>query len=128
MNTKKFILGGIAGGIVDFLLGGIFYGVLFTDIYPSDENATNYAFIMLGCLTFGFLMSYIFVKWASITQFITGAKAGAIIGLLYGLSMNFFMYSSKEPDYNLLAIDTVLNIVMGAAVGGVVALVNGKMK
>ncbi len=128
MNTKNFIIAGIVGGIVDFILGGFFYGVLFPDIYPETENPTNYLFIMLGCLTFGFLISYIFVKWAQITNFITGAKGGAIIGLLYGLSMNFFMHSSKIPDYNLLAIDTLLNVIMGAAVGGIVALVNGKMK
>ncbi len=127
MNLKNFIIGGIVGGIVDFLLGWVFYGMLFTDIYPQNEN-TKLEFIFLGCMTFGFFISLIFTKWAEITNLVTGLKAGALIGLFYGLSMNFFMYSSQVVDYKLLGLDTIVNLVMGAGVGAAVAFVLGKMK
>jgi hypothetical protein len=127
MNAKNFIFGGIVGGIVDFLLGWVFYGMLFTNIYPQNEN-TKLEFIFLGCMTFGFFISLIFSKWAGITNAISGLKAGAVIGLFYGLSMNFFMYSSQPVDYQILGLDTVVNILMGAGVGAAVALVLGKMK
>ena len=127
MNAKNFIVGGIVGGIVDFLLGWVFYGMLFTSIYPENEN-TKLEFIFLGCMTFGFLISLIFTKWAGITSLMSGLKAGAVIGLLYGLSMNFFMYSSQPVNYQLLGLDTIVNVLMGAGVGAIVALVLGKLK
>lgn len=127
MNLKNFIIGGIVGGIVDFLLGWLFYGQLFTNIYPQNEN-TKLEFIFLGCMTFGFFVSLIFTKCAGITNLVTGLKAGALIGLFYGLSMNFFMYSSQVVDYKLLGLDTIVNLVMGAGVGAAVAFVLGKMK
>lgn len=127
MNAKNFVVAGIVGGIIDFLLGWVFYGMLFTNIYPQNEN-TKLEFIFLGCMTFGFFISLIFTKWAGITNTISGLKAGAVIGLFYGLSMNFFMYSSQPVDYQILGLDTVVNILMGAGVGAAVALVLGKMK
>jgi hypothetical protein len=127
MNAKNFVVAGIVGGIIDFLLGWVFYGMVFTTIYPQNES-TKLEFIFLGCMTFGFFISLIFTKWAGITNTISGLKAGAVIGLFYGLSMNFFMYSSQPIDYQILALDTVVNILMGVGVGAAVALVLGKMK
>ena len=127
MNAKNFVVAGIVGGIIDFLLGWVFYGMLFTNIYPQNDN-TKLELIFLGCMTFGFFISLIFTKWAGITNTISGLKAGAVIGLFYGLSMNFFMYSSQPVDYQILGLDTVVNILMGAGVGAAVALVLGKMK
>jgi hypothetical protein len=34
MNVKNFIIGGIVGGIVNFLLGWIIYGMLLKDFFP----------------------------------------------------------------------------------------------
>lgn len=127
MNLKNFIAGGILGGITDFLLGWVFYGMLFKDIYPENEN-TNLTFIFLGCMTFGFLMSYIFTKWAGITNPITGLTAGAIIGFLNGLSMNFFMYSNMPLNTQNLVADVLITTIIGAGVGAVIAVVNGKLK
>ena len=92
MKMKNFLVAGIVGGFVDFLLGWVFYGMLFSDLYPEGENM-NLGFIALGCLTYGLFMAYIFTKWAGIKHASTGAKAGAVIGFFYALSMNFYMYS-----------------------------------
>jgi len=127
MNLKNFIAGGILGGLTDFLLGWVFYGMLFKDIYPENEN-TNLTFIFLGCMTFGFLMSYIFTKWAGITIPMTGLTAGAIIGFLNGLSMNFFMYSNMPLNTQNLLADVLITTIIGAGVGAVIAIVNGKLK
>jgi len=127
MNVKNFIIAGIVGGIVDFLLGGVFYKVLFPDLYPDTGN-TKMEFIALGCLTFALFMSYVFVKWANITTLQTGLIAGAVFGLFYGLSMNFFMYSGMEVIYKNMIIDTLVNTAMGAGTGAAIAVVNGKLK
>ncbi|MBY0486295.1 MAG: hypothetical protein K2P85_03760 [Flavobacteriaceae bacterium] len=127
MNVKNFIVGGIVGGIVNFLLGWLFYGILFKEVYPQNEHM-NLTFIFLGCMTYGFFMSFIFTKWAAITRPITGIKAGAIIGLFTSLSMNFFMYSNMAINYQNMAIDVLISILLGAGIGAAIAVVNGKIK
>jgi hypothetical protein len=125
MNTKSFILSGIAGTIVSFLLGFLFYGYLFTDLYP-DESCM--LFILLGCLFYAFTFALIYIRWANISTFNSGAKAGFLIGLLWTLSMNFFMYSSESNlDSNFLLL-VAIDAVSAAIMGGVIALVIGKLK
>lgn len=127
MNAKNFIVGGIVGGIVNFLLGWVFYGKLFPNIYPESPEM-KLEFIALGCFTFGFFVSYIFNKWARISNPMSGLYAGAIIGLFNGLSTNFFFYSSKALNVQNMITDVVICTVTGAIIGAAVAFVNGKMK
>ncbi|WMW77251.1 hypothetical protein RF683_07050 [Flavobacterium sp. 20NA77.7] len=127
MNTKNFIIGGIAGGIINFFLGWIFYGMLFKDLYPQTGNE-NLLFVFLGCLTFGFLVSQITINWAQAIDFSSGLKVGIIVGLLYSLSMNFFMYSSMQVNYENMAIDVIINIISTGLIGATIAAINGKLK
>jgi hypothetical protein len=127
MNVKNFLVSGIAGGIVNFLLGWLLYGVLFKDLYPEGENM-NLLFIFLGCMTFGFFVAYLFTRWAGITNLTKGLTTGGIIGLFTSLSMNFFMYASMTLNIENMAIDVVLSTILAACVGTTVAFVNGKMK
>ena len=119
MNTKSFLLSGIAGTIVCFLLGWLFYGTLFTDVYPQNDEECM-LFIFLGCLFYAFTFALVFNRWAQISTFSSGVKAGFLIGLLWSLSMNFFMYATKESiDSNfliLIAIDAVSAAIMGGVV------------
>ena len=128
MNTKNFLVSGLVAGIVDFLLGWLFYGMLFPDLYPK-EGEDNILFIALGCLFFGFLLAYIYTVVASIVNAMEGLKVGAVFGLLYSVSMNLFMNSSViDPNYQNMATDVVIGIVMTAIMGAAIGLINGKMK
>lgn len=124
MKLSHFIVGSIAGSIVYFLLGWFAYGILFKDLYPQDGNMV---LIFLGCLFFAALLAYVFTKWANISTWMTGAKGGAAIALFYALSMNFFMYASREPNYQNIATDVIITVVMGAITGAVIAMVLGMM-
>lgn len=127
MNTKNFLVSGIVGGIFNFLLGWLFYGILFKNIYPESDNM-NMLFTFLGCLTNGFFIAYVFTKWAGITSPFAGIKAGAFIGLFTSLSMNFFMYSNKTVNYQNMVVDVILTIVISAIMGAAIALLTGKVK
>lgn len=124
MNTKKFFVSSIVGAIVFFLLGWLVYGILFTDIYPPTGEEPCYLFYLLGSLSFAMLLSYIFNKWAGISSWASGAKAGALITLFISLYMNFFMYAdggiANVPWKNFL-LDVILGVVMGAITGAVIA-------
>lgn len=130
MKTKNFLVSGIVGGIVDFLLGWLFYGIIFASVFPQpeDESGKTMLFIFLGCLTFGLFVSYIYNRWAQITTAATGAKAGAIIGLFIGLFYNFFGLAMQPGQtIELAALDVVISIVMTAIIGAVIGAVNGKL-
>lgn len=128
MNVKNFLLAGLAGGITDFLLGWLFYGILFHDYFGGAEP--NLTFIFAGCMTFGFLISYIYNKWANISTLITGAKGGAVLGLIIGLMENFFRtaMSGDSIDYQMIVVDVVICLLIGAGVGAIVGIVNGALK
>ncbi|NNK82426.1 MAG: hypothetical protein HKO92_04835 [Flavobacteriaceae bacterium] len=130
MKTKNFLISGIVGGIVNFLLGWLFYGLLFVDSFPQPEESSNtLIMIFLGCLTFGLFLAYIFTHWAQITTASTGAKAGAIIGIFMGFYFNFFnMAMNTEATYQLFALDLGISIIMTAITGAIIALINGKLK
>ena len=124
MNVKNFLLAGLAGGITDFLLGWIFYGMLFHDFFGGSEP--NLVYIFAGCMTFGFLLSYIYVRWANITTLMAGAKAGAGIGLLMGLMQNFFRIAMSGGTIDqMFGVDVVICLLIGLGVGAVTAAVNG---
>ncbi|RKT00345.1 hypothetical protein [Flavobacterium sp. 123] len=130
MNVKNFVISGIAGGFIEFILGWLFYGILFKDSFPSN-GTENMLLIFLGCMTFGFLLSYIFIKWAHISNWKTGLSSGAIIGLFIALYFSFFANSMKTMDelnIQLMALDTAITVVMSAIVGSTIALVSGKIK
>jgi len=38
MNNKPFLLSTLAGTIAYFLLGWLFYGILFKDLYPAEQD------------------------------------------------------------------------------------------
>ncbi|WP_264521842.1 hypothetical protein [Flavobacterium sp. N1994] len=131
MNVKNFIVGGIVGGIVDFLMGWLVWGILLKDTFPKPEGAgaENMTFIFLGCLFFGFLISYVFSKGEGISTCMNGIKMAVGIALFLGLSDNFFRNMYKEViDFKLMGIDIVATMVVAAVVGAAVAVVNGKMK
>jgi hypothetical protein len=129
MKTKNFLVSGLAGGVADFLLGWLIYGILFKDTFPPmEEHSNTMIMIFLGCLTFGLFLAYIFTKWANISTAATGAKAGAIIGLFVGLFYHFFdMAGNAEATLQLAALDVVIGLVMAAIVGAVIGFVNGKL-
>ncbi|MGB0273730.1 MAG: hypothetical protein ACPF9U_00660 [Flavobacteriaceae bacterium] len=126
--NKSIIYSTITGTIVYFLLGWLFYGILFTDLYPPQEGQSM-LFIFLGCLFYVLIFSIVYARWASISTFKSGAKAGLILGVLYALSMNFFMSSSNgQLDIERFVTDLVIAAVSTALMGGVVGLTIGKTK
>jgi hypothetical protein len=131
MNVKNFLITGIVGGLVDFLMGWLVYGMLLKDTFPKPEGAgeENLTFIFLGCMAFGFLIAFIFSHGDGVTKCVPGIKMAGGIALFLALSNNFFYNMYKEIiDLKLLALDVIASIIIASIVGAVVAVVNGKMK
>lgn len=130
MNVKNFIVGGIVGGIADFLMGWLLYGMLLKDFFPQPEGTTeNITFIFLGCMFFGFMMSFIYNQGEGISKCVPGIKLAIGIGLFMSLSMSFFngMYSATL-NWQLVAVDVLVSVVIASIVGALIAVTNGKLK
>lgn len=130
MNAKIFLVSGIVGGIVYFLLGWLFYDFIFKSQFPVNEEM-NMTMITLGSLVVGLFVAYVFAKWARISNWKTGLQAGAVLGLFLALYYDFFINSTKvnaEIDWQTMGLDIVITILMTAITGAVIATIVDKMK
>lgn len=138
MNTKNFLLGGIVGGIVYFLLGWLFYGNLFAGYFKDHpgmvtgvERAMDQMVwwaLILGNLIAGFLFAYIFSK-SGVATLSSGLVTGAILGLLMSCSVDLIMFAttniySKHAIMAHVGIYTVMSAIAGAAIGAVMGMGN----
>lgn len=132
MTAKKFLVSGVVGGIVNFLLGWLFYGILFESQFPVQEGQVmNLTMIALACLVGGLFIAYIFTKWAHISNWQTGLQAGAIIGLFLALYYDFYDNAKKtnaDIDWQTMGLDVVLTVVMTALTAAVIAIIIDKIK
>ena len=138
MNTKNFLLGGIVGGVLYFLMGWLFYGNLFAGYFkdhPGTATGVDRAAdqmiwwaLILGNLIAGFLFAYIFSK-AGVATLASGLITGAILGLLMSCSFDLMMLAttniySKHGIMADVAISTVMSAIAGAAIGAVMGMGN----
>jgi hypothetical protein len=131
MNVKNFMVGGVVGGVADFLMGWLVYGILLKDTFPKPEGAgpENMLFIFLGCLCFGFLLSFIFAQGEGVSKCVPGIKVALGVGLFMSLCNNFFYAMYKDSiDVKMVAIDVIASLAIATVVGAVIGVVNGKMK
>jgi hypothetical protein len=126
MNTKSFTLSLIAGTIVYFLLGWLFYGILFTDIYPSEGSTKSLLFVFLGCVFYALLITQILKLTGNIITFKKGLTTGMVLGFIYTLSMNFFMYSSQTLNLEHFIVDVLIGTISTGIMSGIIAFVIGK--
>jgi len=95
--------------------------------YPMEEFKIS--LMILSCLVWASLLSYIFIKWAGISTFSVGLKAGAIIGFLYALAMGFSMASMyKFASVPNTLINAVGEVVCSGVTGGVIGWYLGRGK
>ena len=137
MNTKKFLIGGLVGGIVYFLLGYVFYGRLLSDFFHKNAGTATgvdramdqfvWWSLVLGNVLEGCLLSYVFVK-SNVSSVGSGLVTGAVIGLLTAASHDFIMYGVSNLMNTTgvlgdIGTFTVMSAITGAIVGWVCGLI-----
>ena len=139
MNTQKFLVSGIVGGIVSFFAGYLIYGLLLMDFFTKNVGTAKDVMrtpgemvwwaMILGSVCMGLMLSYIFNKWANINSLGAGASAGFVIGLLMTAGFDFLMFGQTNIS-NLTGTiaDSVVGGVMGAITGAAVGMMNGMGK
>jgi len=137
MNTNKILLAGLIGGAVSFLLGWLVWGVVLADFMKSNGGgATGVAkpesdyiwwAMIVANLAGGLLLALIYGRWGQISTFVTGAKAGAVIGLLMSASYDMLWFGmSNIMNLNATLVDILASTVVTALIGGVVGWFLGR--
>ncbi|MFM9946509.1 MAG: hypothetical protein ACKV1O_01095 [Saprospiraceae bacterium] len=137
MNTNKILLAGLIGGAASFLLGWLVWGIALQGFMKDNMgSATNvmrpesemiWWALIVGNLAGGLLLALIYGRWGSISTFLTGAKAGAVIGLLLGISYDMMWYAtSNVMTLNGSLVDILANAVVTGVVGGIVGWFLGR--
>jgi len=133
MDTKKFLIGTAVGGITYFILGYLFYGLLFMDYFNSNLGSATGVYktddlvwwsLLLGNFAGAGLLTYIFLMWAHISTFQSGLRAGTVIGLLMTLSWDLIGYATSnilnlQASLMDVVIGTIMTAIAGAAIGAV---------
>jgi hypothetical protein len=139
MNTKKFFIGTLAGGIVFFFLGYLIYGMALEGFFSRHSTAAQGSMkqmseivwwaLILGNFASGALLSYIFLKLGNIGSFGSGASTGAAIGFFVALSIDLIHYATENGfDLTAMIVDVLVGVVMYAIVGGVIGALMGRGK
>ena len=131
MNTKKFILASLAGGIVTFLLGGLWHAIILADFYETHSAALarpepNMIMVALGSLVIAVLMAYTYpIGYKGGSAVKEGFRFGALVGLIWVLPVSLIF--SGVWNYPLVAVivDSAWHIVEQGVVGIVIALIYG---
>ncbi len=135
MDTKKFLMGTIAGGVAYFFLGWLVYGMALESTMAAYSNPACMRpmedmvmwAMAVGCLGYGATLTYVFLKSGNVNSFGSGAQAGAVIAFLMGFSIDMMMYSTSSVMNSTtgIAIDVIAGTVMGGVVGGIIGVVLG---
>lgn len=126
MNAKT-IIGGVIAGVIAFLLGWLIFGTLMMNYYK--ENSVHYDGLMkdpmlywaigVANLAFGLLLAYIF-NMGGVNSITRGLMVGFVVCVLMEGMFDSYDYAFMHlHSAKLLAIDVVLNGVLGALTGAV---------
>ena len=128
MDTKKLLIGTLAGAVVSLIAGFLVYGFALKT-YMAENTLAGLAKdpidilgTVLSHVFLGLTLSYIFLKWANVRSLVGGLKAGATLGLLVGLVTMFVFYGTTNMYSGLSAglVDVIAwTIIWGA--GGLAA-------
>ncbi|MCW3117199.1 MAG: hypothetical protein JWM28_1281 [Chitinophagaceae bacterium] len=126
MNTKT-LLGALIVGVITFLLGWLIFGILLMDYYNANmvqypgliKNPPEIWVIGISNLVWGLLIAWIF-NMSRINTVAKGFSAGFVIGLLMVLGFDLLLYAQFNLiNSKLIAIDVILNGIMGGISGAV---------
>jgi uncharacterized membrane protein len=130
MDIPKFIVGGLLGGVINFFMGWLVWGILLMDymgkhatnasVFRSEEGMIFWALI-LSNLIFGFLVAYILYV-ANTRTAGSGAVTGAIAGSLMTAAFDLGIYAQMNIyDTNIFLPDVIASAfvtgIAGAAIG-----------
>jgi hypothetical protein len=132
----KLIISTLVVGIVLFMLGGLFFSVLFADYFKlhfgpmmrSENDFKLWAFAV-GSIIRAFFMYIIYSKgYQGGSPFFEGLKFGIYISLFYAVPYVFFEWGGSPVHYQPVVIDGVIEMAMLTIAGTLTGIIHGRKK
>ncbi len=103
-------------------------GILILSEYPP-AGGPELISILLGSLTLGFLITFLFQKYKQVTTPLTALRAGLKLGVFFGL-MNVFsqqsdLFSSELP---MMAWEFLITMIVTSVTAGAIGFVLNKLE
>jgi hypothetical protein len=136
VDTKRFLAGTIAGGIVLYVVGYLIFTMAVASFYAANAGtATGVArptelvwAVLLGNLGYAALICYA-MGTRTAAGLVGGAKIGAVVGFLMWFSADFILYGAQNvANLTRTIVDPLLEIIHGGIGGAVIGLVVARMK
>jgi hypothetical protein len=135
MNMKRLTIGSIAGLVILYIVGVVFWEMIFADFFAANagtaEGVDREEEIIwataLGTLFYAMLVTLMLEARSGATSIADGIKIGAVVGFLLWGTADFVHFGYMNIN-NLTATiaDTVLEGVRGGIAGAVIAAVLSK--
>lgn len=128
------LLGALAGAIVMFLLGFLFFGVLLSDYFKADtiqyaglaKDPPLFALIFLFNLVWAWLIAFV-LDYGGRSGWAEGAKIGAIMMFVVslGILFEFEAFMNIHKSFAPMIVHLLVVTVMGGVAGAVIGMVRG---
>jgi hypothetical protein len=133
MNAKRFALATLAGGITLFIVGYLLWGLALARFFEANtaigamREVPVFWALGLGQLAAAAVLGLFLDNWPGGRTLAGGLKAGAIIGFLLGIAVDFSMYGTTNV-MNLTAtvVDPMITALQMGAGGAVIGAMLGR--
>jgi hypothetical protein len=136
MDTRRFVMGTLVGGITLFVLGYLIFDLTFAGFYAANagsatgvDRETQLVWaVALGTLSYAALITYAIVNRPGSLTPAAGAAIGAAIGFLLWFTVDFTLYGiTNISNLTRTILDPLLELVRGGVAGAVIAIVLTRM-
>ena len=134
MSSNRFVLAALAGGVVNFVVGFVLYGVLLASFFAANvgsavgamKDPPDLVHLGLGQLVLGLFLAVVIDKWARVGGLAAGMKIGAISGLLIALGYDLTLFGmSNMSNITATLVDPLVMMVQMACAGATIGAVLG---
>jgi len=135
MNTKRIVIGTLAGGITMWLVGWLIWDLIFADFFAANVGSATGVHrepllvwaIVLGSFSLAALVTLAVESQAGTSTILDGFKIGAIVGFLVWFGVDFIYYGyTNISNLTVTIVDPLLEIVRTGISGAVIAAVLGR--
>ena len=136
MDSKRLIIGTIVGGIVLYIVGYLFWGMMFADFFESNAGSASGVnrdpqliwSVVIGTLAYAMLLTLSIESQSGSASVVGGAKVGAVVGMLIWITADFVFYGTTSiSNLTGTVADTALEFVRGGIGGAVIAATLAKV-
>lgn len=131
MDTKRFAVGTVVGGVVLFATGYLIFQMTFNGFYAAnvgsatgvDRSTPIFWATAVANLAYAALVTYVIGSRAEQASAAAGFRIGAIVGCLAWATSDFILYGTTNvANLTRVIVDPLLELVRGGVAGAAIVI------